>query len=158
MLTVLSEEKRSNECTPLLYSLFLYHVSKERLNMNRKIYRKDKRRKLKYSLVGVTIILLCLFAYSLQDPSNPITNSYTNHFSFKAAIVDHLSLLASNQSFVETATNILEQAGYTVDYYPSENVTVEFYSDLPLYARAYPYKSVLLALPEEAWDYTVPEP
>jgi hypothetical protein len=33
---------------------------------------------------------------------------------------------------VESATNILEQSGFTVDYYPSEKVTVEFYRKLPL--------------------------
>jgi len=49
----------------------------------------------------------------------------------KAALVDHLSLTFPNQSFVDNATEILEQAGYTVDYYPGEEVTVEFYRDLP---------------------------
>jgi len=49
----------------------------------------------------------------------------------KAAIVDHLSLTAPNQTFIQTATNTLKQAGYTVDYYPGEKVTVEFYRNLP---------------------------
>jgi len=49
----------------------------------------------------------------------------------KAAIVDQLGLLTPNPAFVETATDILEQAGYTVDYYPPEEVTVDFYRDLP---------------------------
>jgi len=39
--------------------------------------------------------------------------------------------MAPNPAFVETATDILEQAGYTVDYYPGEEVTVDFYRDLP---------------------------
>jgi hypothetical protein len=49
----------------------------------------------------------------------------------RAAIVDQLSLTQPNSAFVETATRLLEQAGYTVDYYPGEQVTVDFYRDLP---------------------------
>ena len=48
-----------------------------------------------------------------------------------AAIVDQLSLTQPNPTFVDTATNILEQAGYVIDYYPGEDVTVDFYRDLP---------------------------
>lgn len=50
---------------------------------------------------------------------------------YKAALVDHLSLTFPNQSFINKTTEILEQAGYTVDYYPGEEVTVEFYRNLP---------------------------
>ena len=49
----------------------------------------------------------------------------------RAAIVDQLSLTFPNQAFVEEATRTLEQAGYVVDYYPGEQVTVDFYRDLP---------------------------
>lgn len=49
----------------------------------------------------------------------------------KAAIVDQLSLTFPNQDFVDKATDILEGAGYAVDYYPGEAATVEFYRDLP---------------------------
>jgi hypothetical protein len=45
--------------------------------------------------------------------------------------VDQLSLTFPNQTFVATATAILENVGYTVDYFPSENVTVEFFRNLP---------------------------
>ena len=48
-----------------------------------------------------------------------------------AAIVDQLSLTQPNPDFAESATNILEQAGYRVDYFPGEEVTVDFYRDLP---------------------------
>ena len=48
----------------------------------------------------------------------------------KAAIVDHLALTFPNPSFVEEATSTLEEAGYAVDYYPGEEVTVDFYRDL----------------------------
>jgi hypothetical protein len=45
--------------------------------------------------------------------------------------VDHLSLTQPNPSFVQTATALLEQAGYAVDYYPGEEATVELYRHLP---------------------------
>lgn len=48
-----------------------------------------------------------------------------------AAIVDQLSLTQPNPGFVASATDLLEDAGYIVDYYPGEEVTVEFYRGLP---------------------------
>lgn len=53
----------------------------------------------------------------------------------RAAIVDQLSLTQPNPTFVETTTDLLEQAGYTVDYYPGEEVTVEFYRYLPTWGH-----------------------
>lgn len=49
----------------------------------------------------------------------------------KAAIVDHLSLTFPNEDFIQNATDTLQQAGYIVDYFPGEEVTVEFYRQLP---------------------------
>ncbi len=49
----------------------------------------------------------------------------------RAAIVDQLSLTFPNPEFVEEATTTLEQAGYVVDYFPGEEVTVDLYRDLP---------------------------
>jgi hypothetical protein len=49
----------------------------------------------------------------------------------KAAIVDQLALTEPNPSFSETATELLQGVGYTVDYYPGEQVTVDFYRNLP---------------------------
>ncbi len=48
-----------------------------------------------------------------------------------AAIVDQLSLTVSNPDFVASATGLLEEAGYTVDYYSGEQVSVDFYRGLP---------------------------
>jgi hypothetical protein len=49
----------------------------------------------------------------------------------RAAIVDQLSLTFPNPAFVQEARSVLEGAGYAVDYYPGEQVTIEFYQDLP---------------------------
>jgi hypothetical protein len=48
-----------------------------------------------------------------------------------AAIIDQLSLTAPNPEFAEAAMDTLEKAGYTADYFPGEEVTVEFYRTLP---------------------------
>jgi hypothetical protein len=58
----------------------------------------------------------------------------------RAAIVDQLSINQPNPAFTTTATDLLEQAGYGVDYYPGEQVTVEFYRDLPTWG----YKLIIL--------------
>ncbi len=69
--------------------------------------------------------------------------------SLKAAIVDQLSAREPDPAFVEAATATLKQAGYSVDYYPSDEVTVGLYSNLP----ARDYDIVLLrahsAVPEK---------
>jgi hypothetical protein len=49
----------------------------------------------------------------------------------KAAIVDQLSLTVPNPDFVSSTRSVLEEAGYVVDYYSGEQVTVPFYRDLP---------------------------
>jgi hypothetical protein len=100
--------------------------------------RKDKRRKLiifsccLFLFVTATVLLV----YYNMPPSQPEVTS--NQPS--AAIVDHLSSDFPNQTFVETATSILQQAGYTVDYYPTQDVTVDFYRNLPTHG----YSIILL--------------
>lgn len=54
-----------------------------------------------------------------------------------AAIVDQLSLTVPNQTFVTAATGLLEEAGYSVDYYSGEEITVDLYKSLP--ARGYDF-------------------
>jgi hypothetical protein len=58
----------------------------------------------------------------------------------KAAIVDHLSTSWPNPAFVKECTAILEGAGYDVDYYKGEDVTVELYRGLPTHG----YKLIIL--------------
>lgn len=49
----------------------------------------------------------------------------------RAALVDQLSLTFPNQTFVETAASTFTRAGYTMDYFSGERVTVEFWRNLP---------------------------
>ena len=68
-------------------------------------------------------VLLLRGAFSGSSSAGPKT----------AAIVDQLGLTQPNPSFAQIAGGILDQAGYTADYYPGEQVTVDFYRDLPSY-------------------------
>jgi hypothetical protein len=95
-------------------------------------------KKLVYGLIGFLLILLMHLA---QSSFFYKSNDQNAKFSgFKAGIVDHLSLTRPNQTFIETATTILKQAGYNVDYYSGEEVTVEFYRNLPTHG----YKIIIL--------------
>lgn len=83
------------------------------------------RRLALFGLVAVCVALVALAAWlatSALSGEGPAP---------RAAIVDQLSLLTPNPAFVETASDMLEEAGYTIDYYPGEEVTVDFYRDLP---------------------------
>lgn len=48
----------------------------------------------------------------------------------RAVIVDQLGSTHPNADFVERATEKLERAGYAVDYYPGEQVSVDLFSQL----------------------------
>jgi hypothetical protein len=49
----------------------------------------------------------------------------------RAVIVDQLDLTFPNQEFRNQTTETLEAAGYVVDYVPGEDVTVDYYRELP---------------------------
>jgi len=108
--------------------------------MPQKRYRKKKserhtlKAKLTYSIIATIFIILCFALYSFSHPIGPNQNFSTSipEASLpKAAIIDQLSILARNQTFVQQATTILENASFTVDYHKGEDVTVEFYRRLP---------------------------
>ena len=48
-----------------------------------------------------------------------------------AAIVDQLSLSQPNPEFISSARSLLAESGYLTDYFPGEQVTVDFYRTLP---------------------------
>lgn len=49
----------------------------------------------------------------------------------KAAIVNQLTLTQPNPDFVSSARSLLAEAGYLVDYFAGEQVTVDLYRSLP---------------------------
>lgn len=97
-----------------------------------KIHGDKKRRKRigAAALIGVIFTILLINSILNQPSTSQPVGSNSQP---KAAIVDQLSLTYPNGTFIQAATAILEQAGYVVDYYPGENVTVEFYRNLPTY-------------------------
>jgi len=92
--------------------------------------RKRKLRDLiEYSvLVGFCAVFLLTALYFVINPT-PIPGPEQTHI--KATIVDQLSITQPNQTFIERATEVLEEAGFSVDVYNWTSVTVDFYRDLP---------------------------
>lgn len=96
--------------------------------------KKDKKpifkSKTTKGIVAVAFILgLCLVFYNLLL-HQPSTINAPKTSPYKAVIVDQLSISNPNQTFIETTTTMLTAAGFTVDYYKGENVTVNFYRNL----------------------------
>jgi len=124
-------------------------AKKKPRRIGQKIREKEERqRRIALSAIEVTI-LICIISFSgflaysmLNQPSQTVNSNAEP----KAAIVDHLSLTAPNQTFIQTATNTLKQAGYTTDYFLGENVTVEFYKDLPTHG----YRLIILRVHSSA--------
>jgi hypothetical protein len=101
---------------------------KKRPQKARPPHARGGRRLLKAALVLVGVAILSTALAAGLVLSGLIRGSSGPR---KAAIVDQLSLTQPNPAFAASATSILEQAGYTVDYFRGEQVTVEFYRNLP---------------------------
>ena len=121
-------------------------AKKKRLGTKAKI-RAEKERKRKIAITILLALMLLLLVFSayfgytfLNQSQNQSQTVGSESSELKAAIVDQLSLTFPNKTFIEKATEILEQAGYKVDYYPGEKVTVEFYRNLPTHG----YKIIIL--------------
>ena len=88
------------------------------------------RKRTLYNILAVFFVSLVLVACSsLQQPNQTVTSTVSN--TLRAAIVDHLSTSHPNEAFVKECSDILKESGYAVDYYKGEEVTVEFYRNLP---------------------------
>lgn len=75
--------------------------------------------------LSLAFVIAALFLVSLTLGDSPADGPKT------AAIVDQLTLTVPNPDFVQSATDTLEQAGYSVDYFPGKQVTLDFYRQLP---------------------------
>ncbi len=82
----------------------------------------------KFTYFFALIIVWSLLFHFYPQPSTDDTSPR------KATIIDHLSLSEPNQTFIQTSTNILKTAEFTVDYYKGEEVTVDFYRNLPTHS------------------------
>ncbi len=85
-------------------------------------------------VVGLVVSMAAAAAVLLSSPGQQVTGLLQDDSPpavLRAAIVDQLSLTAPNRDFSDTATDTLRKAGYEVDYYAGEQVTVNFYRNLP---------------------------
>jgi hypothetical protein len=108
----------------------------------------------RFRVLAVSVVVAIAASLAALGAFLMLAGGSGEHSSLRAAIVDQLSSRIPNPSFVETATATLEEAGYTVDYYPGDAATVESYRDLP----THDYDLVILrahsAIPNK--DLTLP--
>jgi hypothetical protein len=79
-------------------------------------------------VIGIAICLV----FTLIVVTNPFTpTSPVQTDVLKCAIVDQLYSVSPNPAFIESVTNQLESAGFSVDLYKTDEVTVDFYRQLP---------------------------
>src|SRR5712692_214899 len=92
---------------------------------------KNKKRLKTFLLIAVCILLplvstvLLSYNYTWRLPAS------TGSSSHRAALIDELSVEYSDPGFLKNATKSLEAAGYAVDYYGPDKVTVGLFRDLP---------------------------
>jgi hypothetical protein len=83
--------------------------------------------------LGIAAIVVFVRTYPIGQPS---PNSVGEP---RAVIVDQLSSLQENETFVTNVTKELEDYGFEVDLYQGEEITVDFYRQLP----AHGYKLII---------------
>jgi hypothetical protein len=95
------------------------------LGKEREARKLKLNRKWLYAIVLAVIIissaLIYFFVYSPRD----------QQFQLKAVIIDQVQITYINEDLVKFIENMLTFANYTVDYFGGEQVTVEFYRNLP---------------------------
>jgi len=94
------------------------------------VSRTKKRPIFEVVIFVFVALLLSLIFYSFLRPSN-VGQLPENLGTHRAAILDQLSLYLPNQAFIQNSTSILENAGFDVDYYPGNEITVDFFMRLP---------------------------
>jgi hypothetical protein len=101
---------------------------------------KPQRRHLPgIGLVTVFLTLLVLiFTTTCSSPEQVTPTPEPEHR--KAALVDQIALMNPDPEFTDQALAYLEEAGFSVDVYEGEEITVEFYRTLP----AKGYKLILV--------------
>jgi hypothetical protein len=88
-------------------------------------------------IVAVILIVIVIGAASLNFtwfasiPSPTLNSPSTKTVGFNAAIIDQVSADLPNTPFVNEAEQTLTSAGLGVKYFPTADVTVDFYKRLP---------------------------
>lgn len=82
--------------------------------------------------VGIALIITVIVVFVFADSTNsPPISTQTD--GLRCAIVDQLYTVEPNPTFIEYTTHELESFGFTVDVYQGDEVTVDFYRQLPTY-------------------------
>ncbi|MEM3506617.1 MAG: hypothetical protein QXT31_03060 [Candidatus Bathyarchaeia archaeon] len=107
--------------------------------------------------IGFFMALILYLAFApIPNPSqnnvSTIVTKTTSPKSSKAAIVDQLGLRYPNQAFINEAKIILSQAGFQVDVYPPEAVTVNLYKTISSKAYSLIVFRVHMGIDDEAID------
>jgi hypothetical protein len=90
-----------------------------------------------WAVIGLCICLIVAFIV-VSNPFTSTTPVQTN--GLKCAIVDQLYNIEPNQTFIERTTQEVKSLGFEVDVYRGDEVTVDFYRQLPSYG----YKLIIL--------------
>jgi hypothetical protein len=78
-------------------------------------------------LIAIGVVGIVVFIRTV-----PMSQSPPDHTgNATAAIIDQLSSLQENEDFIGNVTRELEDYGFAVDVYKGNNITVEFYRQLP---------------------------
>lgn len=83
----------------------------------------------RYLAIAVVVLILVLPGLTLVSgcsASSPVSGA-------RAAIIDQLSLIQPNQTFLDELTAKLEAYGFEVDIYQGEEVSIKLYRELPQY-------------------------
>jgi hypothetical protein len=103
-------------------------VEREKKHRTARSKRRLLKRRLTYlAVVMVALVIVGSLTYYLLSSKGPMTIGNTP----KIAVVDQLGAMWPDPAFNQTIQGILNQTGLQVDYYPSEEVTVDFYRKLP---------------------------
>ena len=86
---------------------------------------------------GVLFVCVVLSLIIILNPFTP--KSVIQADVLKCAIVDHLYDLQPNPEFIDRVTKEFEKIGFTVDVYRGDEITVDFYRQLPSHG----YKLIL---------------
>jgi len=94
----------------------------------------DQKRNKKFTtsvmiaIVVAAVVFSASYALSLENDDKILSTESVNK---KAAIIDQLHDDIPNVVFQQIATGYLEDAGYEVDLFTTEDITVDFYKNLP---------------------------
>ncbi|MDH3677514.1 MAG: hypothetical protein OEQ12_04350 [Nitrosopumilus sp.] len=84
-------------------------------------------------IIPILVLVFAIYAVnsSLQNEGIVAQEFENQDKSPRAIIIDQLSEEIPNENFKRKAINIFEEAGYEVDIVEGQDITVDFYKDLP---------------------------